>query len=455
MQKEKNFYRHIFAIAIPIALQNFISFAVNMMDTVMLGKADGTGIFLSAASLGNQPFFILSMIAFGLAGAATVLSAQYWGKQEVKTIRIIFSIVLKLCFVASVVFGVAVIAFPEQIMKLYSSSPEIIAAGADYLRIVGIAYIFSGISITMICSLRCVELVKISVVVNLISFFTNVFLNYCLIFGNLGFPRLGIKGAAIATVIARIVEFIIVFIYVLFIDKRLKFRFKDIFLFNKEIAKDLFKFGGPVFANEVLWSLGTTVQAAILGHITYANGDPVAANSIASTVMQFATIIIFGVANAAAVVVGKAIGENDIEKAKRSAKRIRIMSLIVGFVAMCTIFLLKPLALSFYDVPETTRALASDFLTVTAFIVFFISFSATSIMGILRGAGDTRFCLWAEMGALWVAATPLAFIAAYVLQLPVVLVLILMRIDEPLKSLICFIRMKGNKWIKSVTREIS
>ena len=455
MQKEKNFYAHVFAIAIPIALQNFISFAVNMLDTIMLGKADGTGIFLSAASLANQPFFILSMIAFGLAGSATVLSSQYWGKQDIGTIRVIFAIVLKICFFASIVFGVGVMVFPEQIMRLYSSSPEIISAGVEYLQIIGFAYIFSGISITMICSLRCVEIVKISVVVNLISFFTNVFFNYCMIFGHFGFPEMGIRGAAIATVIARFVEFIIIFTFVLFIDKRLAFRFRDIFAFNKEIAKDLFKFGGPVFANEVLWSLGTTIQAAILGHITYADGDPVAANSIASTVMQFSTIIIFGVANAAAVVVGKAIGENDIEKAKRNAKRLRFISLIVGALAMCVIFLLKPLALGFYDVPENTRAMAGDFLTVTAFIVFFISFSATSIMGILRGAGDTRFCLFAEMGSLWIVATPLAFIAAYVLQLPVVVVLILMRIDEPVKAVVCFFRMLGKKWIKSVTREFS
>ncbi|MEI3115845.1 MAG: MATE family efflux transporter, partial [Eubacteriales bacterium] len=272
--KEKRFYINLLTITIPIALQNLISFATSMMDTIMLGRADDTGVFLSASSLANQPFFILSLVCFGLAGASTVLSAQYWGKRDTASIRSIYSIILKVAFVISTLMALAVLIFPQAVMGIYSNNDEIIAAGISYLRIIGFAYILFGLSNTMICCIRSIELVKISVVVNITSFCTNVFLNWVLIFGNLGAPALGIRGAAIATLTARILEFLIVSIYIFCIDKRLNFKPKHLFLFDKIFALDLFQHGLPVFINEVMWSLGVSAQAAILGHIKYSAGDP-------------------------------------------------------------------------------------------------------------------------------------------------------------------------------------
>lgn len=452
MIKSKAFYKNVIAITIPIAIQNLISLMTSLMDTVMLGRADNTGVFLSGSSLANQPFFILSLVTFGLSGAATVLASQYWGKRDTQSIRTIFSIILKIALMFAIAAASLVLLFPETIMKLYSNNPEIIAAGTDYLKIIGWAYILFGLSGTMICMIRSVELVKISVVVNLSSFVTNVFLNWVLIFGNLGAPAMGIRGAAIATLTARTLEFIITFTYIFFIDKRLRFKPKDLFLFNKTFARDLLKYGAPVFINETIWSLGVSIQAAILGHINYASGDPVAANSIASMTQQLSTVVIFGIANAAAVIIGKSVGEKNFKRTYEEAITLKILAYIVGAIACALILILKNFIINFYTVSAETKALANQLMIAVAFIAFFVSISSITIVGILRGGGDTRFCLVTEMITLWAVALPLA-LTGMLLKLPVAAVLLLMKIDEPLKSIICVIRINKNKWIKSLTRE--
>ena len=451
--REKSFYKSVLAIALPIAMQNFIVFATSMMDTVMLGSVGET--LLSASALANQPFFILSLVCFGLSGGATVLASQYWGKRDMASIRMIFSIVLKVAFVISSIIGLCVLLMPETVMGLYSKNPDIIAEGAKYLRIIGFAYFFFGVGNTLLCSIRSVELVKISVVVNSSSFVTNVFLNWVLIFGNLGAPALGIRGAAIATLIARLVEFTITVVYIFCIDKRLKMRVRDLFLFDKVFARDLLSYGTPVLLNEVMWSLGITLQAALLGHITYSAGDPVAANSVTSMVQQLSTIVIFGIANAAAVLVGKAIGEKNLEEARRRAHTLKYLSFAIGLLAFIIILLLRNVAVNFYNIPEESKALARQMMVVMAVVTFFTSVSSVSIVGVLRGAGDTRFCLTAEMVSLWLIALPLAALASMALHWPVPVVLAFMKIDEPVKALLCMIRMRGNKWIKSVARDFS
>lgn len=453
INRDRSFYKSLFAVALPIALQNLITFATSMADTIMLGRADSEGILLSASSLANQPFFILSLICFGMSGAATVLASQYWGKRDINSIKTIFAIVLRITLLLSVLMGSAVLLFPEQVMSIYSNRPEIIEKGAEYLRILGFAYFTFGISNTLVCSLRSVEIVKISVVVNVSSFFVNCFINWVLIFGNLGAPALGIRGAAIGTLVARLLEFVIVFVYLFFIDKRLKFKFKDFLLRDGTLFKDLIKHGTPVALNELMWAAGISVQAAVLGHITYSSGDPVAANSIASMVQQLSTVFVLGLANAAAVMVGKKIGEGDLAEAKRRANTLQIIGVLVGILAMGIILLIKNTVVNFYTVSEETKLLAGELLTVVAFISVFVSVGSMGIIGILRGAGDTRFCLVMEMIAMWLVAIPLALLFSSVLRFPVPLVLVGMKFDEPVKSVACFIRMRGTKWIKQVARD--
>ena len=450
--KDPSFYRRIVRIAVPIALQNLVTFATSMMDSIMLGRADRTGVLFSAASLANQPFFILSMLCFGLSGGAIVLGAQYWGRDDRESIKDIIAMVLKVTAVVSLLMGAAVLLFPTQIMQMYSNDAPTVAAAAEYLRVIGYAYITFGISNTLLCMLRSIETVRIAVVVNVTSFFVNVFLNWVLIFGNLGAPAMGIRGAALATLIARLLEFVIVCVYLFFIDRKLRFTPRDLLRFNRILAGDLLRHGTPVLLNELFWSLGVTAQAAILGHIRYSAGDPVGANAIASMVQQLSTIVIFGIANAAAVLVGTSMGEGDRKKARAQADTLMLMSLFVGALASGLILLLRGPVVAMYNIPEETKALATELLDVVAVIAFFVSLSAFSIIGVLRGGGDTRFCLITEMVALWCVATPLAFLAAS-LQWSVPVVLLCMKVDEPLKALICWVRMRTDRWMKALTRD--
>ncbi|MCL2077445.1 MAG: MATE family efflux transporter [Oscillospiraceae bacterium] len=450
--KEKYFYYSVLAITIPLAMQNLITFTINMLDTFMLGRADDSAVWISSSSLANQPFFLLALFVFGLSGAGNVLASQYWGKKNMQAIKVIFAIVIKIAIVFTVIFAAIVLIFPSGVMSLLTKRPELIENGAEYLSIVGWSYILFAISSTIICSLRSVEVVRISVVASLVALFTNAGLNYILIFGKLGFPALGIRGAAIGTLISRAAELVLVLTFLFFIDKRVKFRPKDIFLRNKQLFTDLLKHGSPVVVNEMMWAFGITVQAAILGHITYTAGDPVAANTIAGVAQQFATIFMFGVANAATVLIGKSVGEGDLEGVKIKAHTFKLIALLVGLIACGVILIIRNFIVNLYDFGDATNQLARQMLLVTALSVIFISFAATYIVGILRGAGDTKFCLGVEIIALWLFSLPLAAIGSVVFQLPVPLVLLLMRSDEMVKTVVCTIRLSGKKWVKSLAR---
>lgn len=445
--KDKAFYKTMLSIAIPIALQNLINFGVNMMDTVMLGALGETA--LSASSLANQPGFVFMITTFGIANGGVVIAAQYWGKREMEPIRYVIGISLKVMAALALLFSVLILGFPEQVMRIFTDEEPIIAEGIRYLRVIGFSYLFVGISNTLTISLRSIEVVRISIAVSLSSFVTNVVLNYILIFGKLGFPALGVQGAAIATLIARILECVIIITYLVAADKRLKLKWKHVLTTRMDLLKDYGLHASPVIVGEILWSFGMAVQAMILGRL---GGDAVAANSICTVVQQFVTVFVFGIANASAVVIGKTLGTGDFSLTHRYAKTLQLLYLGIGVICGLSMFLMKDLVISIYNISEGTKLLTRQFLTVNSFIVFSLSYTAPAAVGILRGGGDSRFVLLMDLIFVWGVTIPLGALAGLYLHLPMPLVYLFLKIDEPIKIIFDSWRLRGTKWMRNVTR---
>ena len=447
ISKEKNFYKLILSIALPIALQNLITFAVSMIDT-MLGSLGE--VQLSAASIGNNLFFILMILIFGLAGGSNILISQYWGKGDVKTIHKILSIMYRGCIIIAAIFIAIATIFPVSFMKIYTTDARVIQEGATYLRVVAIGYIFYAITNATIMMLRSVKTVKISLVVYSASLIVNAFFNYILIFGRFGAPALGVKGAAIATVIARITEFTIVLIFMVKFENKISLKARHLFKVDKLILKDFLTNCTPVLFNEFLWSTGSTMISIIIGRL---GTETVAANSISNVVFQFVTVFIFGLSNATAVIIGNTIGEGRNEKAKEYSRTVGVLSIIMGAMAGCVILIIRPIVVDFYNVSQTTKDIAIQIMNSMSIIVIFQSFGVTLMMGVLRGGGDAKFVLVNDIIFLWLVAIPCGFLTAFVLKWPIAAVFFVVKSDEIIKSIIASVRVLSGKWVRNVTRD--
>ena len=334
--RDKDFYKQLVTISVPIALQNLISFGLSMMDTVMLGSLGEKQI--SASAIANQPYFIFTVFLFGLASGASVLTAQYWGKGDTAAISRVLALAMKAAVICSMIFGFTVLVFPEWVMSLYTPDSEVIALGAQFLRIIGFSYILSGISTTYLYILRSVENVKLPLIINFTSFVINTVLNWIFIFGKFGFPAMGIRGSATATLCARAVELALALIYAFHFDKKLSFSIGNFFNVDRELFRDFLHYSAPVVANETLWAVGASMQSVVVGHIS---SEAVAANSIAGVVQRLAMVAIIGVANFTAIAVGKQIGAGNAEKARGYASTMLKLSVIIGACSSALILLLR------------------------------------------------------------------------------------------------------------------
>ena len=446
--KDKNFYKTMLSIAIPIGIQNLITFAVSMVDTIMLGSLGE--IQLSASSIGNNLFFIFTVLMFGLGGGASVMASQYYGKKDTKSIHKIISIMYRVCIAITVIFVLIAVFVPKQFISIFTQDKAVIEVGIKYLRTVSIGYIFYALTNCTITVLRSVKTVKISMVVYSISLVVNIFFNWVFIFGNLGFSPLGVQGAAIATVIARVVEFIIVLIFMLFFEKKIHLKISHILHIDKIMFKDFVKNCTPVLFNELFWSLGSSMISVVVGRM---GTDVVAANSINSVANQFVTIFIFGIGSASSVIIGNTIGEGDYEKTKEYSITITILSLVMGVIAGVIVFIIRPYIVDFYNVAESTKQIAISIMSSTAIIVIFQSMSVNTMMGILRGGGDNKFVLINDVIYMWLFSIPFGFISAFVWKLPIIVVFLIIKSDEILKTIVSIIRIYSGKWINDVTRE--
>ena len=409
--KWKDFYKNVFALVVPMALQNLINVGVTAADVVMLGKVSEK--VLSGASLAGQIQYIMVLFLFGLTSGATVLTAQYWGKGDKTAIEKILALGIRSAVIITAIFTIAAFTIPASLMRIFTNDPQVIAEGVKYLRIVACSYIIMGITNVYLYVMRSIERVIVATVVYLVSFLCNVIFNAIFIFGLFGFPALGIRGAAIATLIARIVELILVCGYAKIYNKDVKFRVRYFLHQDKLLVKDFLVYSLPVVLNEVMWGLGTSANTAVLGHM---GSSAVAANSVAQVARQLATVVSFGLSSATAIYLGKTIGEKKFDHARAYAKRFIILSVVMGVIGGALILIASPVVISFLSLSAASRYYLKMMFYVMSYFVIAQAFNTTMVVGIFRSGGDTKFGLIMDVSTMWGCSILLGALAAFVLQ---------------------------------------
>ncbi|MBQ2708087.1 MAG: MATE family efflux transporter [Clostridia bacterium] len=448
--RDKNFYKVVLGLALPMTLQNVMQLLLNMMDTVMLGRlGENSETVIAAANLANQPYFVYTLFLFGMVSGASVLIAQYWGKGDTDTINAIAGIAMIAVLCVGGIYTTVCYLFTPQVMGLFTQSSEVISLGVSYLRIVLASYLIASMTTLLNGVMRSTERVKVALTTNTIAIFLNITLNYILIFGKLGAPAMGIVGAAVATLIARIIELLMVFVYVALIEKRVKLRLPRMLKIRRDLVRDFIRYSLPVICNETTWGLGITVHSAIIGNM----GDaPYAAYSVANIIERIGLLAAIGFANATLIIIGKEIGAGRSENAYPYAKTMLALSVALGTVMAGVVLLIRYPAVQMFNVADDTRAAAINIITVMIFVILAKSFNTTAIVGVIRGGGDTVTAMLLDFVPMWIFAIPLGAIMAHVVGLPVWWVYGCLMSDEIVKVAFCLKRIISKKWIRNVTR---
>lgn len=451
MKKLSNpFYGQIAKLVIPIVLQNLLSSLVSSADVVMLNFVGQSAI--SAVSLAGQYAHVLFMLFYGLGTGATMLCAQYYGKKDYRAIEVVQGIAMRFSLSVSLIVAVLALTIPKYMMLVFTNDPELIELGAGYIRILSICYLCWGVTEVYISVLRSVGRVAIGTVLNSVAVGLNVVLNAIFIFGWLGAPKLGVIGVALATSISRLVELVLCFV-VSARSEHIKLRFKAIFIRNKLLFTDFMKLALPAIGNDVVWGLAFSMYSVIIGHL---GTDAVAANSLASVVRSFGTILCFGLANAGGILLGQKMGEGKLEETRADGRRVLWLTVAAGAVGGAIVLIARPFVLMYASGGNFTQT-ALDYLSVmlliNSYYVMGCAVNTTLIAGVFRAGGDSRFGLICDAITMWVYAVPVGFFAAFVLKLPVLWVYFILCLDEFVKWPAVIRRYRSGKWLKNITRD--
>ncbi len=439
---KKGFYKTLFVIALPIIIQNLLQSLVNLIDTVMIGRLGETE--LAAVGLGNQIFFLLTLFLFGVGSGGSIFIAQYWGKKDIKGIHKTVGITLLLAFVASFIFALVAILFPSWLISLYSEDLKVIEVGARYLRIAALCYVPMGLSFAFSLALRSTEQVKLPLYATITSLITNVIFNYIFIF----VLNKGVEGAATATVIARLAEFIMLFSIAYKRQLPIVAKISEYLAFTKSDVARYLRIASPVIINEVLWSTGITMQNVIMARTST---EAIAAFNITGTVSQLTWVFFIGVGNAAAIIIGKKIGERDELGAKKDAHHF---AWFMPASACILALLLIPISFIlpyFFNVSPSILEQASLMLMVLMFTYPVKSFNMCMIVGICRSGGDTVYSAIVDSSYLWLMGVPFGALAAFILKVDPFLIYAAFMSEEVLKACTNFFRLKSGKWLRNVT----
>ena len=440
---DKLFYKTFIIMTLTMAGQNLIAFGVNLADSIMMGAYSETA--LSGVGICNNIQFFLNMAASGISSGMAVIASQYWGKKETKPIHKVSSVAIWLGIIfTAVIFAFAALA-PETLIRLFTDKEAVIEQSVLYLDIIKHTYLMFTLSTIILSILRSVETVKIGFYVSLSSFAINIFLNYALIYGRFGAPEMGIRGAAVATFVSRLIEFVVTVVYLLFIDKKLKMKLKDLFVTDKQMIKDYFKTGLPLMMSSVSWGI------AMIGRLIE---SAIAANSIATTIFQVATVICYASSNVVCVLIGKTIGENKpMDIIKKRSKNLQLIFLAIGVISSGILLLTKKLIIDFYDASPETIDITNQFIWVLAVTIIGTAYEAPALCGIVSGGGETSFVLKNDIIFMWLIVLPMSALSAFVFKLPVVVTFACLKADQVLKCVVALVKVNSFNWVKTVTRD--
>ena len=454
MIRDREFYKTILRISLPAAFQSLVSFLVVVADDIMVSMLPNAVAAQAAVSQVNSITAFYTATMTGLVSGSAVLIAQYWGKKDMARIRRIFSIVLWFCALVALVFTAAGRFFPETAVHIVvdGGETEVIPMALEYFAIVCWTYIPFAITTALIGMLRSIEVVRITLVTTIMALFVNIGLNYVLIFGHLGFPAMGVRGAATATLVTRLAELAIVWIYTFHIQKKLKISLRDLLHIDRALAKDYARYGLPVGVTDMQWALIGMLKAAIIGQM---GAVFMAANSIANSMANLGMMFTFALAGGACVVVGKAVGKGDYQTVRAYSKTIQIMFFFIGLFMAALVFALRTPFTRLYGSSADPEVfdLSTTMIAILAVTLIGTSYHASCFVGINRGAGDSRFVAMVDMICGWLVVLPATLLAAFVFKAPLPIVFLCTRIDQCFKWIIAFFRLRGDKWIRNVTRE--
>lgn len=443
--RDKNFYKKTAAIAIPISLQSLIVIGVNMADTIMVGSLGENA--LSGTALANQFISIFHICCMGISMGASVLTSRFWGMKDNLSLKKTITIMLRFCILLSALFTAATIISPNSLMRIYTNDLEVIQQGVLYYKWMIPCYILLGLSLTCTIVLRSVGQVKIPLLASIGAFFMNIFFNYVFIFGKLGAPRMGTEGAALGTLLGRTFEFLFICIYFFFIDKKISYKMKDLFMNCRSIIRDYISVSIPVFISDMLLALGNSAVAMVMGRI---GKDFVSANSITVVTQQLSTVFIQGICHSGSIITGHTLGEGKKKKAQEQAYTFLALGAIIGAIAGVLILAVSNSVVNYYNISDETKEIAIQLMRSIALIVFFQSMNSILTKGVLRGGGDTKFLMVADILFLWILSIPLGFMAGLVWHWSAYWIYFCLKIDQIVKAIWCVFRLRSGKWIKVI-----
>ena len=442
-ERKRSLRKEIVRLALPIALQQFMTALVGACDAIMLGKLSQDA--MSAVSLATQVTFVFNLFMFAFMAGENMFVAQYYGKGDYTGISQVFSLVTKICGCIAVVFLAGTLFFPEQLMRILTNEETLIVLGSEYLRVIGISYVFSGIAQTFLAIMKNCGAVNMSTLINGVMVILNIALNAVFIFGLSGFPKMGIKGAALATVLATVVQFLWSVGYVLCRIRAVKFSFRSC---EKKLFGRFWQKAVPLLINNLAWGIGFSMYSVIMGHL---GTDAVAANGIANISKNLVVCFCLGLGNAGSIIVGNRLGADRLQEAKEVGETLTKTAIIAGIVSGLVLIALSPFITKMVDLTPTARGYLQKMLLISSYYIAGKSVNCMTIGGIFAAGGDSKFGMLCDSVTLWCIIVPLGCICAFILKLPVMVVYFVLNLDEIIKLPVVYKHYKKYKWIKNLT----